>query len=93
MTLQHLELLAILETDDVIVSHRFADRNGRRELHARDLFAGSELGQLAKHRLDQFGDIVMPYRVVGDMGGHDLRRQGQHLATINAMLFVHCASS
>ena len=86
---QHLQLLAVFETDDVVVRHRLLDRNRGRQLDRRRLLATGQFGELGKDGLDQFWDVVLDDRVVRHMGGHDLRRQGKDLSATDDLIFRH----
>ena len=78
MALQHLELLAVFETDDVVGENRFLDRNGGLRLLGLARLA-SNAGQRPEHVLDQAGQRVGIDRIVGDMRRNDLRSQPQNI--------------
>ena len=78
--LQHLQLLAVLEADDVVVGHRAPDRHRRRQLDRRRRLVGRQPAQRVEDRLDQPADLGAPDGVVADMRRDDLGGKGEEFA-------------
>ena len=78
MTLEHFELFAVLQADDVIGEHRSLDRH-RRLLFFHDHRLSSHRGQRGVDGLDQARQCVRPDRIVGDVGRDDLGHEAQDL--------------
>src|SRR3546814_18984703 len=78
MSLQHLQLLAVFETDDVLVRDRLLDRHRRAQRLGLGL-AGTcrESHQGTVDGADDFGDLHRRNAVVSEIGGHHLGRHTQ----------------
>ena len=87
--LQHLQLLAVLEADDVVVGHRAADRHRRRQLDRRRRLVRRQPAQRVENRLDQRADLGARDGVVADMRRNDLGGKGEKLASIDGLVFGH----
>lgn len=89
MALEHLQFFAVFQTNDEIIRHRFLDRNsGGRRLY--NLFFGfGEFFEFAVNDLDQRWNIRCSNRVVGDMGGDNLRCQSEDFRLIDFGCFCH----
>ena len=74
MPLQHLQLLAVFEADQVVGRHRLLDRHRRLEFGGRGngLDGGSGIDQAVVDGLDDFRDFVDRYLIVRQVGGDDL---------------------
>jgi hypothetical protein len=71
VTLEHLQLLAVLEADDEIGRHRSADRHrGLGRLRAAAALV--EVAQGGVNRVDHAWKIGGRQRIVPDVGGDDL---------------------
>ncbi len=91
--LQHLQLLAVLEADDVVGCHRAADRHRRlRRLGLRLAGAALQPAQRLVHGADDLGNLRGRQFIIADIGGNNLRRHAKDvfLANFFLCLFVHC---
>ena len=92
MPLEHLELLPVLKTDDVVGFDRRADRNlgFRFRLNRRCL--SRDAGQSRMHVLDKVRQVVDGDAVVADVRGDDVcRERKQRLFSV--FKFGHSMSS
>ena len=86
MPLEHLELLAVLEADDVVVRHRFLDRNRRLEFDLGLLLRRSKPRERRIDRLDQAGQFRARHRIIRNMRRNDFGRQGHQFAVLHAFV-------
>ena len=73
MPLEHLQLLAVLKTDNVLIRDGFLNRHGWHKLYGWLFFGNAKAGKGHENRLDGFSKIGGWHMVVGSMCGHDLR--------------------
>ena len=84
MTLEHLQLLAVLKTDDVIRKYRLLDGHRGLGPFGRCRLASND-GESLVHFLDQLRKIVDGDRVVPDVSRHDLGGQFQQFAEVQVL--------
>jgi hypothetical protein len=89
VALEHLQLLAVLEADDVVVGDRAADRHRRGELDQRRGLLGRQPAQRIEDRLDERPDLGAADGVVADMRRDDLGGEGEKLAAVDDNVFGH----
>ena len=88
MPLQHLQLLAVFQTDQIVGLHRCTDGNLGLKL---DLGLGRLTAQTRKgavNVLDQLRQVVDRHAVVADVGGHNIGSEGDQRFSI-LVIIVH----
>ena len=83
MAFQHLELLAVLETDYEVGRDGFSDRDRRRWPFAIGIRAFADIRERLVNLLDQGRKVRHGDGIVRDMGGDNLGRQSQNLAVLD----------
>src|SRR5262249_15895718 len=82
VALQRLVLLAVFQADQVVGRDRLLDRHGRLLRLGRRGDRGADAGQGAVDGLDHRRDVRSLDGVVRDVGGGNVRRQGQKLCVV-----------
>src|SRR3954452_3708630 len=76
MPLEGLELLAILETDDVVWRDRFLQRHGGLErLGSKVSLTARNTGECRVNLVDQSRQVLRLYGIIAHIGRYDFRRQ------------------
>src|SRR3546814_4345278 len=87
MPFQHLQLLAVLETDDVVRRDRLSDRHGSlRRLVAPIPGYDIDLPQRAVNRVDDIGYLRRRQRVIADVCGNNISRSEEHTSELQSLM-------
>ncbi len=90
MPLEHLQLLAVFQADDVIVLYRRTHRNGGFGQRFCLRFGRLQPGERSIDVGDQCGQVAHGDAVVADMGSDDIRSEGDQRFTQIDICFCHC---